>query len=99
MLFSQAEVPLIAEALPILFDLCRDMDAVVKNTPPGQGNDNDNDDEPVSPLSPTPAVIQIAAYASIILIDKYIDLMKESKLCLFVMSNVVNFLTSLTANF
>ena len=98
MLFSQAEVPLIAEALPMLFDLRRDMDAVVKDTPPGQ-DDDDDDDEPVSPLPPTPAVIWIAAYASIILIDKYIDLMKESKLYLFVMSNVANFLTLLTANF
>ena len=77
MLFSQAEVSLIAEALPMLFDLRRDMDAVVKDTPPGQGDD---DDEPASPLAPTPAVIRIAAYASIILIDKYIDLMKESNL-------------------
>jgi len=98
LLFSQAEVPLIAEALPMLFDLRRDMDAVVKDTPPGQGDDDD-DDEPASPLPPTPAVIRIAAYASIILIDKYIDLMKESKLYLFVMSNVANFLISLTANF
>ena len=99
MLFSKAEVPLIAEALPMLFALRRDMDAVVKDTPPGQGDDDDDDDEPASPLPPTPAVIRIAAYASIILIDKYIDLMKESKLYLFVMSNVANFLISLTANF
>jgi len=48
LLFSQAEVPLIAEALPMLFDLHCDMDAVVKNTPPGQGDDDDDDDEPVS---------------------------------------------------
>ena len=82
----------------MLFDLHHDMDAVVKDTPPGQDN-GDDDDEPASPLPPTPAVIQIAAYASIILIDKYIDLMKESKLYLFVMSNVANFLTLLTANF
>jgi len=55
LLFSQAEVPLIAEALPMLFDLCHDMDAVVKDTPPGQGDD---DDEPASPLPPTIKVAQ-----------------------------------------
>ena len=88
MLFSTAEVPLIAEALPRLFDLRRNMDAVVKDTPSGQNDEDDEDDEDASPLPPTPAVIRIAAYASIILIDKYIDLMKESKLYLFVMSNV-----------
>ena len=71
----------------MLFDLCRNMDAVVKDTPPGQ-NDEDDENEDASPLPPTPAVIRIAAYASIILIDKYIDLMKESKLHLFVISNV-----------
>jgi len=90
LLFSTAEVPLIAEALPMLFDLRRNMDAVVKDTPPGQ-NQNDEDDKDnggASPLPPTPAVIWIGAYASIILIDKYIDLMKKSKLYLFVMSNV-----------
>ena len=72
----------------MLFDLRRDMDAVVKDTPPGQNNEDDDEDEDTSPLPPTPAIIRIAAYASIILIDKYINLMKESKLYLFVMSNV-----------
>ena len=69
MLFSKAEVPLIAEALPMLYDLRRDMDAVVRDTPPERDDDDDDD-----PLPPTPAVIRIAARASIILIDKYIDL-------------------------
>ena len=81
LLFSKAEVPLIAEALPLLYDLHRSMEAVVKDTPPEDDSDNDND-----PLPPTPAVIRIAARASIILIDKYINLMKESKLYLFVIS-------------
>jgi len=81
LLFSKAEVPLIAEALPLLYDLRRSMEAVVKDTPPEDDSDNDND-----PLPPTPAVIRIAARASIILIDKYINLMKESKLYLFVIS-------------
>jgi hypothetical protein len=93
LLFSTAEVPLIAEALPMLFDLRRDMDAVVKDTPPGRDDEDDENDEDDIPLPPTPAVIRIAAYASIVLIDKYIDLMKESKLYLFVMSNVANFST------
>ena len=92
MLFSKAEVPLIAEALPMLYDLRRDMDAVVRDTPP-ERDDNDDDD----PLPPTPAVIRIAARASIILIDKYIDLMKESNLYLFVMGNVAYFLAWLVA--
>ena len=63
------------------------MDAVVKDTPPEQDDADDDDDDP---LPPTPAVIWIAARASIILIDKYIDLMKESKLYLFVMGNICN---------
>ena len=71
----------------MLYDLRWDMDAVVKDTPPERGDDDDDD-----PLPPTPAVILIAVCASIILIDKYIDLMKESKLYLFVMGNVATFL-------
>ena len=71
----------------MLFDLHRDIDAVVKDTSPGQ------DDEDESPLPSTPAVIWIAAYASIVLINKYIDLMKESKLYFFVMGNVAKFST------
>ena len=74
----------------MLFDLCQDMDAVVKDTPPGR---DDEDDEDESPLPSTPAVIWIAAYASIVLIDKYIDLMKKSKLYPFVMGNVAKFST------
>jgi len=62
------------------------MNAVVQDTLPEQDDDDDNE-----PLPPTPAVIRIAACASIILINKYIDLMKESKLYLFVMSNVTIF--------
>jgi hypothetical protein len=53
----------------MLYDLRRDMDAVVRDTPPERDDDDDDD-----PLPPTPAVIRIAARASIILIDKYIDL-------------------------
>ena len=77
----------------MLPDLRQDMDAVVKDIPPGRDDDDEDEDEDESPLPPTPAVIRIAAYASIVLIDKYIDLMKESKLYLFVMSNVANFST------
>jgi len=80
LLFSKAEVPLIAEALRMLYDLHQSMEAVVKDTPPEDDTDDNNDD----PLLPTPAVIWIAAHASIILIDKYINLMKETKLYLFV---------------
>jgi len=72
LLFSKAEVPLIAEALPMLYNLHQSMEAVVKDTPP---EDNIDDDDP---LPPTPAVIRIAARASTILIDKYINLMKKS---------------------
>jgi hypothetical protein len=64
------------------------MDAVVKDTPPERDDDDDDDT-----LPPTPAVIRITACASIILIDKYIDLMKDSNLYLFVMGNVAIFLS------
>jgi hypothetical protein len=87
LLFSKAEVPLIAEALPMLYDLRRSMEAVVKDTPPEDNIDDDDD-----PLPPTPAVIRIAARASTILIDKYINLMKKSKLYLFVIGIILIFL-------
>lgn len=74
----------------MLYDLRESMEAVVQDTPP----EDDTDDDDEVPLPPTPAVIRIAAHASIILIDKYINLMKESKLYLFVIGTFVIFLRS-----
>ena len=72
----------------MLYDLHQSMEAVVQNTPPEVDMDDNNE----VPLPPTPAVIRIAARASVILIDKYINLMKETRLYLFVISIVVIFL-------
>jgi len=73
LLFSQAEVPLIVDALPMLFHLQESLKAVVLD----QVQDENDEDEDVSNLSTsgeTPAVIRIAAHAGVLLIDKYMDL-------------------------
>ncbi|KAF9043281.1 hypothetical protein BJ165DRAFT_1348251 [Panaeolus papilionaceus] len=64
LLFSQAEVPLVSETLPMFYTLRDTLEAVVKDTPP---ESDDSDDA-------TPVVICIAARAAILVIDKYLGL-------------------------
>ncbi len=70
LLFSQAEVPLIVDALPMLFHLQESLKAVVLDEV--QNEEDADDDESTS--DETPAVIRIAAHAAVLLIDKYMDL-------------------------
>jgi hypothetical protein len=77
--FSQADVPLVSETLPALFSLRDSMNAVVEDKPNTQSEDESSDDESLDSQSSraTPAVIRIAAQASIFMIDKYLDLCWE----------------------
>jgi len=70
LLFSQAEVPLIVDALPMLFHLQESLKAVVLDEI--QSDDDSSDDSSTS--GETPALIRIAAHAGVLLIDKYMDL-------------------------
>ena len=73
LLFSKAEVPLIADALPMLFHLQESLKAVVRDEV--QPDDDVSDfDSSQSSSGTTPAVIRIAAHAAVLLIDKYMDL-------------------------
>ncbi|KAF8800450.1 hypothetical protein BYT27DRAFT_7055828, partial [Phlegmacium glaucopus] len=70
LLFSQAEVPLIVDALPMLFYLQESLQAVVED----QVQNTEDDVSDISSSGETPAVIRIAAHAGVLLINKYMDL-------------------------
>ena len=95
LLFSQAEVPLIVDALPMLNNLQESLLAVVDDTPTAV-DDNDEGDDSDDDLSarPTPAVIRIAAYASVQLIDKYLDHLWDCEIYVIAISKLTNFYNS-----
>ncbi|KAF8901916.1 hypothetical protein CPB84DRAFT_1679335, partial [Gymnopilus junonius] len=64
LLFSQAEVPLIVDVIPTLFTLRDSLQAAA--------NDDNTQD--------TPAVIRIASYAGVLLINKYMDLIWDCEI-------------------
>jgi hypothetical protein len=75
LLFSKAEVPLIVDALPMLFHLKESLEAVVRDQVQNTEDDIEDDDSDTSSSSgETPAVIRIAAHAGVLLINKYLDL-------------------------
>lgn len=67
-LFSQSSVPLVTEVLPALFDLRDSLAAVADDMVPDSSISVEEE------LRPTPSVIRIAAYASVLMVDKYLDL-------------------------
>lgn len=77
-MFSQAEVPLIVEALPMLYQLHDSLNAAVLDQPPSLEEDDDPDD--TAPFCETPAVIRIAAHAGVLLMDKYMNLTWDCEL-------------------
>ncbi|KAF8974785.1 hypothetical protein BDZ97DRAFT_1646609, partial [Flammula alnicola] len=75
LLFSQAEVPLVVDALPMLFHLHDSLAAAAADKPQMEDEeDNADDNSSSSSFHETPAVIQIAAHAGVLLINKYMDL-------------------------
>lgn len=84
MLFSQAEVPLIVDALPMLFQIRDSLKAASLDQPQ---NDDDDDDSSFT-SGETPAVIRIAAYAGMLLIEKYMDLTWDCEIYLIALGNV-----------
>ena len=61
----------------MLYQLQASMNAVVEDTPFEDSNDDDDiqsSDSNTSEPHPTPSVIRIAAQASLLLVDKYLDL-------------------------
>jgi hypothetical protein len=78
-LFSQAEVPLIVDALPMLFHIHDSLNAAALDQPHGDGDDDD-DDGSLSTSGETPAVIRIAAHAGVLLIEKYVDLIWDCEI-------------------
>ncbi|KAJ3490892.1 hypothetical protein NLJ89_g11393 [Agrocybe chaxingu] len=75
-LFSQTGPPLVAEVIPAMFDLQDSLCAVVDDTPPERpaGTPDDLDSDAEESSKPTPHVIRIAAYGSVMMIDKYLTL-------------------------
>ncbi|PPQ93966.1 hypothetical protein CVT25_014284 [Psilocybe cyanescens] len=78
LLFSKAEVPLIVDALPMLYRVHDSLVAAVENKlqniPTPDSNSDSHISDPSSLVQETPAVIRIAAHAAVLLIDKYMDL-------------------------
>jgi hypothetical protein len=80
LLFSKAEVPLIVDALPMLFHLKKSLQAVVRDQVQNIEDDIEDDDSDISSSGETPAVIRIAAYAGVLLINKYLDLIWDCEI-------------------
>jgi hypothetical protein len=74
LLFFQAEVPLIVDALPMLFHLQDSLKGVVWDEPQNEDDVSDNDSDSSTTSCKTPAVIRIAAHAGVLLTNKYMDL-------------------------
>jgi hypothetical protein len=69
-LFSQSQVPLIADVLPMLDSIEQSMKLVRDHIP-----DEEDEDDPS-----VPNVVRVAAQAVLLLIDKYYSLMKDCEL-------------------
>ena len=76
----------------MLYNLRESLLAVVDDTPAAV-DDNDEGDDLDDNFSArlTPAVIWIAAYASVQLIDKYLDHLWDCEIYAFAISKLINF--------
>lgn len=85
LLFSQADIPLVVDVLPALFQLRDSMDLVVNDAPvelsdDDSDSDNTESDDSDMPEPPTPAVLRIAAKAASLLLDKYLNKIWECEI-------------------
>jgi len=73
----------------MLYNLQESLLAVVDDTPTAVDDNNGSDDD--FSARQTPAVIQIVAYASVQLIDKYLDHLWDCEIYLIAISKPINF--------
>ena len=74
------------EVLPALFDLRDSLAAAANDTIPDSSISAEE-------LRPTPPVIRIAAYASVLMVDKYLDLIWDCDIYVISIGMVVNLLS------
>jgi hypothetical protein len=76
----------------MLYNLQESLLAVVDDTPTAvDDNDEGDGSDDDSSARPTPAVIRIAAYASVQLIDKYLDHLWDCEIYVIAISKPINF--------
>lgn len=88
LLFSQAEVPLVVDALSMLFQIRDSLKAASLDQPQINNDDDDDNNNNSSITSETPAVIQIAAHAGVLLVGKCMDLTWDCDIYVIAFGNV-----------